>query len=275
MRKFVMLSAAELDRSLPYYFEGVSYSWDQDPIYKPEGRRYLQWNQCRSGKGEIYLNGARYTVEPGQGMFLFPNEPHFYHATEGDWVTDWIMFHGSGAEQFIRTVLNVNTSGIFYIDNPKAISDLLEDLFQVAYSLSPQKQVAASRLVYQILTELFYQISDRENTSMKKQLDTMAPIYQYIEQNYDQQIALSSLAQLVNLTPQYFCSLFKKVTGQTPLEYINAVKIRKSKGFLLANKEMPVKEIAQRIGFSDVSYYCAIFRKSERMTPTDFRKHFG
>ncbi len=73
------------------------------------------------------------------------------------------------------------------------------------------------------------------------------------------------------MTPQYLCTAFKRFTSQTLFEYINMVRIRKSKELLLYNKKIQIKEIAHLVGFQDVSYFCLTFRKLEKMSPTEFR----
>ena len=74
----------------------------------------------------------------------------------------------------------------------------------------------------------------------------------------------------MGLTPQYFCSLFKKATSQTPVEYINLIKLRHAKALLLQT-DLPVQEIAHRVGIEDASYFCALFKRYEHMTPITFR----
>lgn len=74
------------------------------------------------------------------------------------------------------------------------------------------------------------------------------------------------------LTPNYFCSLFKKVTKMTPLAYITKCRIQSSKHLLLSNPSMPINKISSASGYSNASYFNKIFMEMEGITLSEFRK---
>ncbi len=275
MNKVFFPIITEFDQNLPYYFAGVGSCYEQENIDRPEGYPAYQWIQCRSGQGTLNLNGTTYTLEKGQGMFLFPNEPHNYHATEINWTVDWIIFGGKHIGEFVQETLKMKNSGVYYVTAPSIISDKIAELYKIASSSDSTKNLVCSSLVYAILIDILRLTSSKQNTSIVSKFNRITPVLNYIDENYASQLSLQELSDIAELTPQYLCSAFKKSTSQTLFEYINMVRIRKSKELLLQDRRLQIKEIARVTGFYDVSYFCSIFRKYENMTPTEFRSLYN
>lgn len=98
---------------------------------------------------------------------------------------------------------------------------------------------------------------------------------EYIKKNYSSEITLQSLANYLNLSKHYVCYLFKKETGENITTYINKVRIENVK-LLLNNKDYKVKDIYDKVGFSDEQYFCKMFKKVTGMTVAHYkRRNFG
>lgn len=93
----------------------------------------------------------------------------------------------------------------------------------------------------------------------------------FIGRNYREEISFNRLAYEVKMGRSAFFEKFKLLTGATPLEYQTRYRIEKAKG-LLRTTLYPVNQIAQHIGFHDVSYMIRQFRKYEAMTPVHYRE---
>jgi AraC family transcriptional regulator len=94
----------------------------------------------------------------------------------------------------------------------------------------------------------------------------------YIEEHITEQIPLSTLAQLVRLSPYHFCRAFKQSFGIPPHRYHNARRIEYART-LLAQPSSSVTEIA--LSFSETSSFTASFRKATGSTPTAYRRSLG
>ena len=93
----------------------------------------------------------------------------------------------------------------------------------------------------------------------------------YIEANYMRDdISLSTIAREVGLSPTYFSALFKKETGRGLSDYLNMVRIDKSKQLLCCTSKM-IYEIAFEVGFQDYRYFSQIFKKYTGQTPRQFQ----
>lgn len=264
---------------LSFGFAGIGCQYKQEHVKRPNGREetewiypFFQWLQCRHGEGVIILGGKEYIVSEGQGILLFPNAPHEYYARSDEWEVDWIIFEGNHIEHFFKDVMQASTSGIYAVSTPKKISALIAKLMDIAQSADPMKYILASSVVYELLLYIYIHTSGEQGPSLANKADRLRPVFEYVEQHYHEQIPLEVLAQLILITPQHLCVIFKNLTGRTITEHINSIRIGKSKELLLKNRTMLIKEIAINCGFSDVSYFCSTFKRFEGISPAVFRE---
>lgn len=83
--------------------------------------------------------------------------------------------------------------------------------------------------------------------------------------------SVSSLAEIMNVNPNYLNSSVKKVTGQTASVIIQEKLLLEAKAYLI-HTSLQVAEIAYRLGFENLSYFNRFFKKHTQTTPSEFRK---
>jgi AraC family transcriptional regulator len=93
----------------------------------------------------------------------------------------------------------------------------------------------------------------------------------YIEEHLAEQISLANLAQLVRLSPYYFCRAFKQSFGIPPHRYHGSRRVEHAK-ILLAKPTSSVTDIGLTVGFSETSSFSAAFRRATGLTPTAYRR---
>ncbi len=92
----------------------------------------------------------------------------------------------------------------------------------------------------------------------------------FIQQNYDKKISLRDVAENVNLSKYYLCSIFKEETGDNVSNYINKLRIEKAK-LLLHKKDRKIKEIFEEVGYSNQQYFSKVFKKLTGMTVLEYK----
>lgn len=92
----------------------------------------------------------------------------------------------------------------------------------------------------------------------------------YINNNYNQNINLESVASYIHLNPQYFSRYFKNSTGMNFVDYLSLVRVREAKKMLLTT-EFSIAEVSLKMGYIDPSYFSKVFMKYEGVTPNKFR----
>lgn len=98
----------------------------------------------------------------------------------------------------------------------------------------------------------------------------------YITEHYREDISLSTVAEIVNLSPVYLSRLFKKEEGINFLDYLNQYRIDIAKRMLKEEIKYSVMDIAEESGFSNTKYFSRIFKKCVGITPSEYRnRHLG
>ncbi|MEA4889151.1 MAG: helix-turn-helix domain-containing protein [Clostridiaceae bacterium] len=101
----------------------------------------------------------------------------------------------------------------------------------------------------------------------KKMYETM----RYVWEHAGEAINLASLADMVALSPNYYATLFKQTAGCSFSEYVGHVRMEKA-CTLLSNKELSIKEIASRCGYSDMTYFIRFFKQKIGVPPHRWRR---
>jgi AraC family transcriptional regulator len=85
--------------------------------------------------------------------------------------------------------------------------------------------------------------------------------------------SVSALAALCGLSERYFCQLFRDAMGQSAGKYLKAVQIGRAQNYLL-NTDLPLKEIAFRLGFANAANFSAAFRAVFHLPPLAFKRQY-
>jgi transcriptional regulator GlxA family with amidase domain len=97
---------------------------------------------------------------------------------------------------------------------------------------------------------------------------------EYIEKNYDQKLYIDEIAEMVHLNGRSFLRRFKKATTNTPLEYIQRVKIEAAKKKLESTTET-ILEVMYGIGYNDEKAFRTTFRKYSGLSPREYRNKYN
>jgi len=101
----------------------------------------------------------------------------------------------------------------------------------------------------------------------------MTDVYNYIRENYFKPISLERISKIAKMSPFAFSRYFKKNCGAGFVEYLNRVRTNKA-CYLLRETEYQVHDIALECGFASISNFNKQFRKTEGLSPRDYRAQF-
>jgi len=129
-----------------------------------------------------------------------------------------------------------------------------------------------SSLLYILATLSHHRLFTPTEKNLDKRVESIKKVLTYIKDNYQEKIYISDLAGQVNLNEQYFCRLFKKAIGRSPMEYINEYRIKQTCR-LLEETDLPVTEVCLECGYNNLGNFLREFRKYTGTTPLQYRKH--
>lgn len=147
--------------------------------------------------------------------------------------------------------------------------------FQVLdYLLKPINQKELSALLRRIQTKRGGLAQSAEQAQPESESRVMRIAKQYIDEHYAEPVTLKTVADLVGFNPTYFSTRFGADNGKTFLEHLTDVRIEKAKE-LLRTTNNSVAAICQAVGYTDVSHFTALFKKSTDLRPSVYRKLYS
>ncbi|MDE4455683.1 GlxA family transcriptional regulator [Psychrobacter sp. DAB_AL62B] len=99
-------------------------------------------------------------------------------------------------------------------------------------------------------------------------------VQEFIEENFNQPIQVSSLAAMVNITPRTLNRRFQSAVAMRPIEYIQAVRIEQAKR-LLELGDVTIKSLAEQVGYDDISSFTRLFKRATELTPKEYQGKFS
>jgi AraC-like DNA-binding protein len=157
----------------------------------------------------------------------------------------------------------------YHFSNDNEISDLINKIIRVCSSQDKSKNIFADLALKELLIRLI-QCQHLQQVETEKEDHTnqtrLHYVLNYINEHLSERIAVDVLCRKAYLSRNVFFKWFKEQFGISPLEYINAARIRQAKE-LLADIRNDIQSVSAQCGFSDVNYFIRVFRKLEGITP--------
>ena len=211
-----------------------------------------------------------------EGSVDYTVDGHNFIASKGD-----IIFIRPGSKRFASTTGFDCVAIDFILDRPFDYPSLETHMhhgnlseFRMYFNQikreylqkEPGYQLKCSANFMLVLHKLFYDAKETEkNTHVEK-------IKDYIIQNYMHPLNVSSIAEQVGISPVYCGALFKRYENKSIGQYVNQVRIHASLELLFLNIPIPIAQIAESVGFSDIYYFSNTFKKIVGVSPLNYRK---
>ncbi len=243
------------------------------PLTKKHPRYQMQmhWHKdielirVTKGRLDCMIGDLPYTLLEGESMYIPSGITH--GATPSDCEYECVVFSPSVlySTQRIRQVIKSQ------IINPVKFSDNA-DIDCVCTSLSERHSGFEFDVISALCRTARLALSEQSfsNSSTSSKAEKIKPALYFIQKNFGEKISLSSLAAECGMSPNYFCKLFRDITGQTPVEYITTYRLEMASEMLLDGAK--VTDVAYDCGFSDLSYFIHIFKKELGISPKQYAK---
>ncbi len=254
---------------LPVYLVGVGRMTRQNHVQRPDGFPVSQVLLCTRGCGRLVLDGREHRVAPGQGFLLYPEVPHEYAPVEEPWETHWVTFAGRDVAG-VLAALGLGRSRFFCLRDASDQDAQWRAMMSEAAGAGFERGYRCSSLVYRFLVSLRGNLTDEPFAQHDRGLRQIAAAADYVDAHFAEPVGLEEMARRAGVSPQYLCRLFRQYLNMRPFEYVAKRRIQQAKRLLLA-EDAPVSAVARRCGYESVSYFCAMFRRYEMLTPQQFR----
>ena len=260
-------------KKLPIHLTGIGGTDWQQPVFRPTGYHWHQLILSEKGEGILKFDNLSLRISAGDCLFLPANYPHEYRAGSDSWRVKFVTFDGYSAMHILSLLgltkpLNVTLGDVSFF------TSLFRQMYRLCGSDPVSGDILCSGLVYQLLLEFYSRSGLTRTKSRIERSGLLAEVLGYIEEHYREDFPLSVLSGIAGVSHQHLCRIFKDEMNVRPKEYINRLRIREAKRLLTETSE-PISSVSQKVGFSETSYFCAVFKKLENTSPLEYRKSLG
>ncbi|MGN1160270.1 MAG: AraC family transcriptional regulator [Lachnospiraceae bacterium] len=244
--------------------------------------RCFDWNVLivvTEGILHITADGIPYELGPDQYLFLRAGETHFGHqASEGKLSYLWV--HLKADKTFAVTDENGTEMRYTYFipeSGRIASSKRMKLLFRQLLDMAMEEQLYTTEMldysVSLLMMELTQEMIDQRSHKKERIPQVVFSVVEWIKANYYKQISVQQLANEFGYQADYLSALFKKHMRSTLVQYVNKIRIENAKK-LLADYGLSIKETAYACGFPDEKYFMKVFKKTEGLTPTQYKNAY-
>jgi len=242
--------------------------------WREQGTRDWLLIATLSGSGRFGHAGGEFLTQPGDLTLLRPGTRHDY-GTEGTWELLWTHFHPhpdwspwlnwpETAPGLMRLTLT-----------EPLIRQKILARFRDAHHLATGALRHRESFALNALEEVFLWADTQNPLSESARMDfRVRTVMDHLVRRPADQVSLSELGELVDLSPSRLSHLFHAQVGLTPQQFHEGQRLRRA-AQLLALTARPVAEIATEVGYENPFYFTLRFKKHSGLSPRDYRKKHG
>jgi len=173
-----------------------------------------------------------------------------------------------GGSQMPPTAVKASVHGGYDVPTHSILAALM--VLAADHSKGPLARLLTESLLHACLRLL----KSPQKQAPRKAIRTYESICLYVQENFHTPISRESIAEHFGLAPNHVSRLFRKEGFMRFNDYLNMVRVNRAK-FMLQNYSLTLKEIAASCCYSDPAYFCRVFRKVCKVTPTEYRANYG
>jgi AraC-like DNA-binding protein len=261
-----------------HFGPGVAYPPTGHPkgyaFRTPEGRMLEEYQLIYISAGFGWFKSeasGRQKVEAGSVIFLFPGVWHSYApAPATGWNEHWVGFNGDTARRLIRHGFFSPKQPVLRAGEESRLLTLFRDVMDAARNNRPSLQQLMAGATENMLALLYstqqYKLAGDDHGSriIDQAVDRM-------RECSDTALNMPELASQLKVSYRWFRRAFAHHTGLSPNHYFLEIRLAQARS-LLAQTALPIKEIADRLGFEDPQYFCKFFHKKVGAAPGVWRE---
>lgn len=230
---------------------------------------------CAKGNGWCEIAGKTHDIGRNQLLVINANTPHVYGAAKkSPWTIHWFHAIGSNVPHYLERLGVTNEKPVVSLGGDVQLLSLFEDVLEGlhhGFTLTHLIYAAHSLahlmgLVLRYREEFFV-----GEASTRERIDKSIA---FMEGHLREPLTIAALSAMVNLSRSHYTTLFRRVTGYAPLNYLNHLRMQRAVE-LLNTTDWPIKQISDHLGFSDQFYFSRSFSKMHNHSPSEHRRRYG
>ena len=237
----------------------------------PHTHNHMELFYIVGGKGQFLIQDQLYPVNVNNLVIINPNVTH----TEVSLSAQPLEYIVLGIEG-IELAASEDSNGHFNIlDHFESVEisgclrNILREMEQKNTGYEDVCQAYMEILIIRLMRNTALAVSTEPQViSGNRQC---AAVKRYIDLHFKEALSLEQLAEDAHMNKFYLSHAFKREYGVSPINYMISRRIEESK-YLLAETDLPMSQIAQLLGFSSLSYFSQVFRRTQNASPMEYRQ---
>lgn len=238
-------------------------------VERPKGRQDYLLIIVTRGKLYFRFGGKELPIVAGQAFLYLPEQPQYYRSNPGEpYETRYVHFTGVGCPALLKK-LGLTDGVAMPVGDSIELQRLTADM---AGEFIQRKPFYELSLMGQFITLLTF-IARQGNTAAGRGTweARLEEARKEIYWNHRYDINMEELAKRCQLSPSRFLHLFKKQYGVPPRHYQTLLRINSARS-LLQSTDMNIRQVGERVGYSDQNYFSRVFKRYTGHSPGEFRK---
>lgn len=235
-------------------------------IDRPAGRSdfllfyIVKGRECFSLDGEV-------VAEEGSFILFRPFEKQTHVYIE-DKTGEFYYVHFNAPKDF--DLFGFKSSFVYNSKISSTVCNIFEDIISELQNKQPAYERFCASKFFMLLAVLERK-TKKALSAQVRHFDKISYVIQKMNKEYQVNYALEDYASMCNMSKYHFLRVFREITGVSPFEYKNSIKLDHAKEQIL-DTTIPINEIAENTGFTSPAYFCEAFKKRFGMSPSQYRK---
>jgi len=236
------------------------------------------------GKGEHQIDFSSYPVKPGSVFLLNPGQVHCWKLSEQ--ADGFVFFHTREFYDSIFTNRKITDFPFFYLQQNHPVIYLdkneiasvrsrfeeINQEFNSINSFKTEKLGSLIDLLYIELSRVYNKDAHDENVETSTNYFKVKNLQRLIDEHFRLHKLPQQYADLMNMSTRHLNRLSREVLNKTTGDLIAERIILEAKRLLIHN-DIPVTNVADQLGYEDVSYFIRVFKKHTGLSPREFQKN--
>jgi AraC-like DNA-binding protein len=229
---------------------------------------------CAEGDGWCEIGSRRHEISKNQLLIINAKTPHVYGAgKKTPWTIHWFHAAGSNVPFYLERLGVSIQKPVVPLGGDVQLFSLFEEVLEgLEHGFTLTHLIYAAHSLTHLMglilrhKEEFY----HGETSVRERIEKSI---EFMKGHLRQPLKIATLAALVNLSRSHYTTLFRRVTGYAPLNYLNHLRMQRAVQ-LLNTTELSIKHISDQLGFSDQFYFSRAFSKLHNHSPSEHRRRY-
>ncbi len=248
----------------------------------PRWHEQMEFKLILSGSAEISCGSMLFLAQKGDLVVINPCELHGISPVGEEKLEYHLLMISPNrlySEQ-MEPLLSGLTGGNLRFRNHICGNTRAHELFFSLFDELSEKNTGYELASVGYFSLLFTELLRKERSEIPQNLrydelnrhaKKLEPALRMIGEHYAGDLVLEDLAEACGKSVYHFCRIFKQVTGQTVIGYLNDYRINKAE-LLIRSTELPMGDISSAVGFTDPSYFARYFKKIKGISPSECRE---